>query len=288
MRHIRNKLTVILLMLVTTTYGQDELMDLLNDGEVEDKVVTATFKSTRLINGHNIETRPAGVLEFVISHRFGVITNGFYDLFGLDYSSIRFGLEYGVTDKLNIGAGRASFNKTFDGFAKYKLLQQSTTMPVSMTGFVNMTVRTDDFYPDLIGETFKSAHRMAYTYQLLLARKFNSDLSLQLMPTMIHRNYVFTLEEPNNLFAVGYGGRYKVTNRVTINFEHYPLLNMEAPGFSSVIAFGVDIETGGHVFQLHLTNAQQMNEPGFVGMTTELPKELHFGFNISRVFQLKN
>ncbi len=267
--------------------AQDELLDILNSTAHKDEgFASATFKSTRLINGHSIETRTKRVLEFIISHRFGRVNSGVDDLFGLDDSSIRFGLEYGVTDNLNIGVGRSSFNKVYDGFAKYRFLRQSNASPVTITGLITAASQTVDFPNN--GATFEAKHRWAYTYQALIARKFSSDFSLQIMPTLVHRNLVPTEQDANDLIALGVGGRYKLNQRLAINAEYYHQMSDKSDRFTNAIAIGFDIETGGHVFQLHVTNAQQMNERGFIGETTGdfLDGDIHFGFNISRVFNI--
>lgn len=267
--------------------AQDELLDILNSTAPDDKgYAIATFKSTRLINGHSIETRTKQVLEFVISHRFGRVNSGVDELFGLDNSSIRFGLEYGITDNLNVGVGRSSFNKVYDGFVKYRFIRQSNASPVTITGLASAASQTSDF-PDN-GAAFESKHRWAYTTQALIARKFSSDLSLQLMPTLVHRNLVPSEEDANDLLALGVGGRYKLNQRLAINAEYYHQVTDKSDRFTNAIAIGVDIETGGHVFQLHVTNAQQMNERGFIGETTGdfFEGDIHFGFNISRVFNI--
>lgn len=264
--------------------AQDELMDLL-EGETSDQneYATATFKSTRLNNGHSVEVRADGILEFVISHRFGTLNSGYKEFWGLDFSNIRLGLEYGISDDFNIGIGRSSFNKVLDAFAKYRLIRQSTSTPVTVTAFASIARKT---YEDV---NLESTERNAYTGQLLIARKFNSNFSLQLMPTVIQRNLVLTNEDDNLLIAVGIGGRYKITNRVAVVTEYYPQLSNFSENFENAFALGVDIETGGHVFQLQLTNAVQMNEQGFIGETTDsfFGGDIHYGFNISRVFDLR-
>lgn len=263
--------------------AQDELMSLLeNSVNDEDGEVSATFKSTRVINGHSIEVRSKGVLEFIISHRFGTINSGYQEFWGLDFSNIRLGLEYGITDDLNVGIGRSSFDKVFDLFGKYRIIRQSNKIPVTMTFFASIARKTVE-QAGLTG-----VDRNAYTAQLLIARKLNDRISLQLAPTFIQRNLVPTVEDDNLLIAVGIGSRYKVSNRVAIVIEYYPQLTNYSSQFQNSFAVGVDIETGGHVFQLQLTNAVQMNERGFIGETTDqyLDGGIHFGFNISRVFDL--
>lgn len=264
--------------------AQDELMSLLeNSVNDEDGEVSATFKSTRVINGHSIEVRSKGVLEFIISHRFGTINSGYQEFWGLDFSNIRLGLEYGITDELNVGIGRSSFDKVFDLFGKYRIIRQSNKIPVTMTFFASIARKTVE-QAGLTG-----VDRNAYTAQLLIARKLNDRISLQLAPTFIQRNLVPTVEDDNLLIALGIGSRYKVSNRVAIVMEYYPQLTNYSSQFQNSFAVGVDIETGGHVFQLQLTNAIQMNERGFIGETSDqyLDGGIHFGFNISRVFDLK-
>jgi hypothetical protein len=272
-------------------FAQDDLMSILEEEapDKENTVVTATFKGTRLINGHTVETRDKGVLVFIISHRFGRVNNGVEDLFGLDFANIRLGLDYSITGDFTVGVGRSSFNKVYDGFLKYQLLTQSQKMPVTITGFASVARRTDQINFE------QGVFRNAYTGQLLIARKIGQNLSLQLAPTVVHRNFVFNEDEVNTLVTVGLGGRYKLTNQLTLNLEYFPLLNQgtvtNTEGQQLIydtFSVGVDIETGGHVFQLHFTNAQQMQERGFIGETTGnfWDGDIHFGFNITRAFQL--
>ena len=245
----------------------------------------ATFKGSRLINGHTVETRKRGALEFIIGHRFGRLNSGAYEFFGLDGANIRLGLEYGVTDFLNVGVGRNSFEKTYDGFLKAKLLRQSSGarwFPVSVVAFSSVAIRTLKSE-----EPLDLTDRLFYTHQLLIARKWSDLFSLQLMPTVVHRNQIQASEGNNDRYALGVGGRIKLTSRVAINGEYYYQIDVPEndPGFNSV-AIGFDIETGGHVFQLHLTNSRAIIEKGFITETTGnfLEGDIHFGFNVSRVF----
>jgi len=271
--------------------AQDDLLELLE--AEQDKVIQyteATFKGSRLINGHTIETRKQGTLEFLISHRFGRLNSGAYEFFGLDGANIRLGLEYGLTDWLNIGIGRSSFEKTYDGFIKYKLLRQSKgkrSMPISVVGFSSIAIKT--LRENTPSDEVEFYSKLSYAHQLLIARKFDSRLSLQVMPTLIHRNVITEVEQENDLFALGAGGRYKITNRLTLNAEYYYRFNTpEVDMYQNSLSIGVDIETGGHVFQLHVTNSRAMIEKGFIGETTGdfFKGDIHFGFNISRVFNV--
>ncbi|MBK8633037.1 MAG: hypothetical protein IPN72_05510 [Saprospiraceae bacterium] len=270
---------------------EDDLLSLLGDTEPETELVYATFKTSRIINLQSIENTAAGVLDFKIAHRFGVLKGGFYDLFGLDQASMRIGVDYGLTRWLTIGAGRSSFEKSYDGFTKIKLLRQSTgkkKMPVSFSLFAGSAIKTVAFSEPERDNYFSS--RMYYTYQGILARKFSEGFSLQLSPTVVHRNLVKTKAEKNDVYALGMGGRLKLSKRTSINAEYiYIAPNQVAPDIKNSFSIGFDIETGGHVFQLHFTNSTSMIEKGFVSETVGnwLDGDVHFGFNVSRVFTLK-
>lgn len=271
--------------------AQDDLMELIDKENAPVSVFTEqTFKGTRLINGHSIETRKKGVLDVIISHRFGRLNSGAYELFGLDESNVRLGVDYGISDRLNAGVGRNSFEKTFDGFLKYKFLRQQNSngrnIPISVAGFSSIAVKT--LRSTVPGEepTFNS--RLSYTYQAIFARKFTSSFSFQLVPTFVHRNEVLESADENSVYALGAGGRIKLTKRLSFNAEYYYQLNRDNEAFPNSIAVGFDIETGGHVFQLHFTNSRSMIEKGFITETAGdfFDGDIHFGFNISRTFQL--
>ncbi|MBK7937746.1 MAG: hypothetical protein IPJ82_11920 [Lewinellaceae bacterium] len=275
----------------------NDLLSLLGEEETTD-YTTATFKTTRIVNGHSVENCGEGVLDFKISHRFNTLRNGLYDMFGLDGATIRIGLDYGITDRLMIGAGRGGREKIIDGFAKYKILRQSTgkrNMPVTLTYLVDAQVKTLKF-EDLERDN-KFTSRLFYTHQLLIARKFNERLSLQLMPTLVHRNLVAAAGDKNDIYAIGVAGRIKITKRVTFNAEYYCVPAGQIENYANALSLGFEIETGGHVFQLHFTNAQDMNYKGFITETREdwffknsegkTLSGVRFGFNVSRVFTLK-
>ena len=241
-----------------------------------------------LLNLHSVENTAKGVLDIKISHRFGFINSGISDLFGLDQASIRIGGDYGITDRLMIGIGRSSFEKTYDGFLKMKVLRQSTgkkNMPVTASLLASTAIKTVEFQdPDRINY-FSS--RLYYTFQALVGRKFNESLSLQLSPTLVHRNLVRTSSESNDVISLGIGGRYKLNKRTSINAEYiYVLPDQLAAGYRNSFSIGFDIETGGHVFQLHFTNSTSMIEKGFITETVGnwFDGDIHFGFNVSRVF----
>ena len=269
-------------------FAQDLLDVLEKETPKTDQIVTATFKGTRILNGHSIENRKDKELEFLISHRFGRVNLGFDELFGLDQSNIRFALEYGLNDDITIGLGRSSYEKTYDSFMKYSLLKQkkgANSFPFAVSLFGSVAVKTlKDFDPS-DKRTF--AESLFYVGQVLIARKVNSSFSFQLTPTYVHRNTVRINEDPHDIFALGLGTRIKLNKRVSFNSEYYFAMDeSKSINARNSLAFGVDIETGGHVFQLILSNAITMIEKSFITETTDdfFAGDIHFGFNISRTF----
>ncbi len=264
--------------------------DLLSQLQQEDSTgshpVTATFKSTRVVNGQSIETMKKNHLDFRISHRFGRLNSGAYQLFGLDAATMRMGFEYGVTDRFEVGVGRSTSQKVYDFFGKYKLIQQSAggarNIPVSVTLFGGMNIAT-------VNRELEFQDKLSYVAQVLIARKFGERLSLQLSPTYLYRSMPETTGDEKIVLAVGLGGRFKLSKRVSLNGEYFLTAREKntptAPYYDSM-SFGVDIETGGHVFQLHFTNSLGMIEKQFIGETagTWGKGDIHYGFNISRTF----
>lgn len=251
----------------------------------------ATFKTTRLINGHSIENTAKGILDLKISHRFGQLNGGFYEFFGLDNASMRWGFDYGITPKLMVGFGRSTYQKQYDVFAKYKILRQSTgkvEMPLSLSVMASAMVKTLKW--DDPGRQNYFSSRLYYAYQLLAARKFSENTSIQIMPTVVHYNLVPLAGDPNDVIALGFGGRQKISKRVSINAEYYyQLPGNKLSNTSNSLSVGFDIETGGHVFQLHFTNSPGMTERTFVSETFGKwgKGDILFGFNVSRVFSFK-
>jgi opacity protein-like surface antigen len=249
---------------------------------------TATFKSTRLITGHTIETLGKGILDVRILHRFAPINRGFYDFFGLDYASMRLGFDYGITNNIMVGIGRSAVN-----------------MPVTLTFVSTFATRSDLARKDTLNNRIliNFADRTSFSEQLIVSRKFSNNFSLQFMPIFIFNHNkidsinTYTKNKDNivygqkrkNTFALGFGGRLKVSKRVAINLEYYYQMPDAKPGirFNS-LSLGVDIETGGHIFQMHFTNANGMTEKSFITDTDDKWRDgyIRFGFNISRVFKV--
>jgi hypothetical protein len=287
-------IALILVLIPASVFAQDDLMSLLGDSTAtETTYTTATFKSTRIMNGHSIERMPKGQLDVRFSHRFGLINTGAYEFWGLDQANIHFSLEYGICNWLMIGAGRGTYEKTYDGFAKFSILRQSSgakVMPVSVSVLTSAALNSLKWSNPERTNYFSS--RLSYVAQVMVARKFNNAFSLQLTPSIVHRNLVATELDPNDLYSMGAGGRIKLTKRISLNAEYYYLINPKTYMSQQVynpLSLGIDIETGGHVFQLLLTNSVAMIEKGFISETTGQWKkgDIHFGFNISRVFTLQ-
>jgi len=275
--------------------GDDLLKDAgMDSGARPVQLVSATFKSTRVINSQSVETLGKGVLNFGILHRFGRLNSGAYELFGLDQSRIRFGFDYGVTDRLMIGVGRSSYHKDFDGCIKYKLLRQSSgakNMPITLTYYASVQLRTDTnrFFPEYQYDKDYFSSRLSYVHQLIIGRKFNSSFSFQLSPTLVHRNLVKLSGDKNDVFALGIGGRIKLNRRVSLNGDYvYVFRNGGLADTYNSLNLGFDIETGGHVFQLHFTNSLGMNDRAFMTETDGRwnKGDVHWGFNITRAFSI--
>lgn len=277
--------------------AQDDLLDLL---EEETKPVvnytTATFKTTKIVSSNSVETNGEGQLNFVIQHRFGRVTSGINQFFGLDNANLRLAIEYGILDNLDIGFGRSSYEKKLDFFVKYRFLRQSTgakKMPVTMAGFASMQIITGTLTSNP-RQTDLFTSRMSYSYQLMIARKFGKWVSIQLTPTLVHKNFVYSAQDRNDIFSLGIGTSIRVSGSVRVNLEYYWTFEGQVVSpynqerVLNPISFGVDIETGGHVFQLHLSNSRGMLEKELVAETTgDITKaHINFGFNITRSFAL--
>jgi len=254
---------------------------------------SATFKTTRIINSHSVEITGKGILDFRISHRFGAF-NDKGQLLGFDIAKMRLGFDYGITNRLMIGVGRSSRNvwqKQYDGFFKYKLLRQSTgkmIMPVTVSLMSSILLQTDSRWKtDTIKRHYSD--KLNYAFQLLIARKFSEKTSLQIVPTVVHQNIVSKAKDPNDIYVIGFGGRQKLSKRFALSAEYYYVLPDNKPADThNSLSLGIDIETGGHVFQLHFTNSTGMTELPMITQTTDAWSAggVHFGFNISRVFNI--
>lgn len=284
--------TILIVVFTTKSYCQEEdLLKGVRDDKSKKEYVYNAFKSSRVIMSHSMEMLRPGVLDFRILHRFGNVNQGIREFFGLDKGTIRLGLDYGISNNLTVGIGRGSFKKEIDGFIKYRAIQQATgpkALPFSLLVVGGSTIIGAP-YTDPTRKNYFSS-RLGYYVQAIIGRKFSDKLTLQFSPTYLHRNFVETAADPNDLYAAGFGGRIKLSKRVSLNVDYYYVLNQnDARDLHNPLSIGFDIETGGHVFQLHFTNAIGMNERVFLTETTNSwgKGDIQFGFNISRAFQIK-
>ena len=280
------RLVILSFFVCTNSVCSQGLLDQLNEEITEQTEYTeATFKDTRIVNLQSNETPGKNVLHFVILHRFGRINDGFYDLFGLDNADMKMSFDFGITDEIAISLARSNYLKTFEGSLKAKILKQSTgfqNMPVSITLY------SVAFYTNYSDFEFNHMQRMSFVHQVIIIKKFNKNYSLALVPSIVHKNIIDQPYELHDNFVLGIGGRYKVSPRVSVNGEYNLRLNPnEYDPSNNGLSIGCDIETGGHVFQLHVTNSRGMFESSFLtenGSWTD--GDIYFGFNLSRVFNL--
>jgi len=274
----------------TSMFAQDDLLSLVEKNDENKKeYISNAFKSSRVINGHSMEFIGKGVLDVRILHRFGTVNSGINNLYGLDQANMRLGFDYGLGKSLTIGIGRSNVGKEFDGFLKYRPIWQakggSWASPVSVVLVTGMTYTTMP-WADTSRENFTSS-RMCFYNEVIIGRKFSEKFSLQLTPALVHRNLVELASEANDVFALGIGGRIKLSKRIAFVVDYsYVLSGLDKTIYKDPLSIGIDIETGGHVFQLHFSNSIGMNEKTFLTKTTNSwgKGEIRFGFNLSRVF----
>lgn len=294
----KNKVWIVSLLLVfqSALFAQDDLLNEIDTTATNVKVESA-FKSLKIVNLESTKLASKGDFYFIVAHRFGFIDKGFDDFFGLDNANTQLKFLYGVNDWLTVHLARSGFQETYDLAAKYRLFSQiENGFPVTIVGFNSIAINTElkgEDYPKL-----KFENRLSYISQLLISRKFSEKLSLEIAPTVFHENTLRDILDPNNAvispnpqdntqFAVGIGGRYKFASRWSINVDYAAHLNRTSQSnYKNPLSIGVDLETGGHVFQMHFTNAQAMHESGFLGQTVGdwSDGKIAFGFNLVRVF----
>ena len=292
-----NKITLIFLLFPIFMFAQDDLLNDLESDVVQDNTVIATFKGLKIVNFESTKLASSKDLFLVIAHRFGSVKYGFDDFFGLDNAVTQIKFIYGVNEWLNIGVARSSYTKKYGVHAKYRLLQQRKDgFLVSVVGYNLITANTsleEDQFPNI-----EFSDRLTYTSQILIARKFSESFSFLIAPTYIHENLATrsrevmdgettTYDEDHNQYALGFGGRYKLSKRWSLNVDYGLHLNRNKnSNFRNPFSVGFDLETGGHVFQMHFTNAQAMFEEGYIvnAQGDWSTGDIFFGFNLSRVF----
>ena len=281
------KFKILIIFLCFTCFGfaQDDLLTEIDVESESSTTVSSVFKGLKIINFESTKLVAKGGFYFVVSHRFGSVKNGFENLFGLDEAVTHLNFIYGLTEGINLSASRSSNQKIYELASKFRIIKQSERFPFSVVGYTSVLANTALSTDNLPKLEFK--HRLSYVAQLLISRKVNNKLSLQFTPTFFHDNYVVNDFQDNSQFGLIFGGRYKIGKRWSFNLEYGTHLNRAKNSlYNNPLSLGFDLETGGHVFQLHFTNSQFMNANGVMGNSTGDWSEgdFYFGFNISRSF----
>jgi len=281
------KFKILIIFLCFTYFGfaQDDLLSEIDVESESSTAVSSVFKGLKIINFESTKLVAKGGFYFVVSHRFGSVKNGFQNLFGLDEAVTHLNFIYGLTERINISASRSSNQKIYELASKFRIVKQCEHIPFSVVGYTSVLANTALSTDNLPKLEFN--HRLSYVVQLLISRKFNDKLSLQLSPTFFHDNYVVNDLQDNSQYGLIFGGRYKLGKRWSFNLEYGAHLNRSKNSlYNNPLSIGFDLETGGHVFQLHFTNSQFMNANGVLGNSTGdwSDGDFYFGFNISRSF----
>ncbi len=280
------KLIYFLLLLPMGICAQDDLLSEIDVPQSQNEAVSSVFKGLKIVNFESTKLVAHKELTFVVAHRFGSLKNGIDTFFGLDDAVTRLNFIYGITNWLNISVSRSSFQKIYESALKLKFISQKRGgIPVSVVAYGSIMMNTaldEANFPGL-----EQQDKLSYAGQLLISSRITPSLSIQVIPTFFHDNFVPIDSQDNTQYAVGVGGRMKIGKRWSINVDYGYHLNRTADSpFNDPLSIGFDLETGGHVFQMHFTNAQPMNVNGFLGQATGdwSSGEIYFGFNLSRVF----
>lgn len=265
------------------TYSQEDLLKDIDTISTDTETFPPAFKALQIVTGQSTKLTAKNEWYIVVAHRFGDVSTGFKSFFGLDDASTKLGVIYGLTDRVSLSLSRETNMKTFEFGAKYKLLKQSENFPVDIVGYNVMAVNTDldkDNYPNI-----KFGNRLSYLTQALISKRFSDQFSLQLSPSYVHKNLYEPMIEDKNQFLAGLGGRYKISKRISINAEYF--VNFDHHSFyKNPLSLGMDIETGGHVFQLLFSNSQLNSDIGYLTNAAGNwgKGNIYFGFNLYRVF----
>lgn len=265
--------------------AQDDLLEELESNAEEEVFNYPAFKAMKICNLQSTKVAAKGDMYMYVSHRFGTLKDGVSTFFGLDNANTKIQLVYGLTDRLQVGLSRESLRKTYAGSAKMKLWNQTKDFPLNITAYATINLNTQ-----LSSEqytNFKYADRLSYAYQLLLSRRLSNRVSLEIAPTFVRQNLVLEPFQEHEQFALGFGGRFKISKRASINFDYiWNTHRADRSVYNDALSVGIDIETGGHVFQLLFSNGQSTNEPGFISNAEGDwgDGNIFFGFNIVRVF----
>ena len=278
------KITLLLLLLPTLLYSQEDLLKDIDTARSQKTKVASAFKALKIVNIESTKLAAKGDFYFIVAHRFGSIKDGFEGAYGLDNAITQLKFLYGVADWFTVSAARSELAYDFSG--KYLLQSQETNgFPVAIAAFTsfgfNNTLKESN-YPKM-----KFEDRLIYVAQLLVSRKVNGKLSVELAPSFLHENFVTDDNQDNSQYFIAMGGRYKLAKRWSVNLDYAAHLNRSSTSpFKNPLSVGVDLETGGHVFQMHFSSSQGIHEAGFLGNTTGdwTKGDIYFGFNLLRVF----
>jgi hypothetical protein len=282
---------IITLLLLLSTLAIVAQNDLLNEIDIETENETyepPAFKAMKIGNLQSTKIANKGDFYMTVSHRFGTLKNGLTTFFGFDDANTKIQLLYSFIDGIQLSISRESLNRTYASALKVRLLKQSTTFPVNIVAYGTVNINTlidTKQHPNL-----KFGDKMSYASQLLISRRISKNLSLLVAPSFVRQNLQdlrITKELNHNQFVLGFGGRMKVSKRMSINADYAFNFNRSKNSlYNNPLTFGLDIETGGHVFQLLFSNAQSTNEPGFLSNAEGdwANGNVFFGFNIVRVF----
>lgn len=277
------KLVLFLFLFPLLTYSQNDLLSGVDIPVAKEKV-TSAFKALKIVNLESTKLAAKGDLYFVVAHRFGSIQDGFEGFYGLDNANTQIKFIYGVADGLHVSAARNQL--AYDFAAKYALLPQiKGGFPVTIAGFNSLSI--NNTLKESVYAGLKFENKLTYVAQLLISRKFSEKLSLEVVPTFFHENFVENELQSNSQYALGFGGRYKFAKRWSLNIDYAAHMNRASNSvYNNPLSIGFDLETGGHVFQMHFTNSQGIDEAGYLARTTgDWSKgDVFFGFNLSRVF----
>nr|WP_294776232.1 DUF5777 family beta-barrel protein [uncultured Flavobacterium sp.] len=278
------KKALLLFLFPLSVMAQDDLLNEIDTAASGKSKVEAAFKGLKIVNIESTKLAAKGDLYFIVAHRFGSVKDGFEGFYGLDNAVTQLKFVYGLNDWFTISGARSEIAYDFSG--KFLLKSQETNgFPFAIAGFTSLAINNtlkESLYPEM-----KFNNRLTYVGQLLVSRKFNNNLSLELAPTYFHENFVIDDNQDNGQYAIGMGGRYKFAKRWSLNVDYAAHLNRSSSSpFRDPLSIGVDLETGGHVFQMHFSNSQGMHEAGFLGSSTGDwgTGDIFFGFNLLRVF----
>jgi hypothetical protein len=286
MKVIKIVCSIILMLGINNAHAQDDLLNELNTENSSKQITSASFKGVQICSMQSTKVASKNEWYFIVSHRFGDLTKGFDNFFGMDTALTKIGALYGATDWLTLGASRHTYNKTYELSLKYRFANQyDNGFPFTIVGYNTLDINSDlekELYPAL-----KGSDRLAFSTQLLISRKFSEKFSLEMNPIYIHKNLYEPATEDKDNFLIGLGGRYKISKRMSINAEYSARLNaVESTSYHNPLSIGLDIDTGGHIFQMVLSNSQAMNDVAYYSNASGNWNGggIYFGFNMYRVF----